>query len=129
MDNLSKRVKILVGLLTLWPLVWMATFFILVFLGITLAATHSGGGTGDAAPPIWFFAIIIPHIFTILVWNALTIFYIVHVIVTKRIADNNIKALWAVMLLLFNIVIMPVYWYLYIWHEPTQPVPARTTVE
>jgi hypothetical protein len=121
-DNLSKPVKILIGLLTIWPFIWIFIFCLAMFGMVFIASGQSGHG-GDDMFPVWFFALMIPHVLTILLWNGLMMFYIVHVILTKRIAENNTKAVWGVLLYLFNILVMAVYWYLYIWSEPR---PAET---
>ena len=35
--------------------------------------------------------------------------------------DKDKKALWAVVLFFGNIIVMPVYWYLYVWREEGRP--------
>lgn len=44
----------------------------------------------------------------------LLIYYIRHLFKTKLV-PNDMKALWAVVLFLGNMIAMPVFWYHYIW--------------
>lgn len=122
MDNLSKRLKILLAAATLWPFVYFG--LIMLFALSVMAAQLLTHRSPDYGPPggILLLIILPIHLLTILVWNALMIFYIVHVITTKRVTKSNDKALWAVVIFVLNILIMPVYWYLYIWCEP-RPAP------
>lgn len=115
---MSKTIKLLLGLVTLWPLAYMILFFLMIFSFIFFAA---GTGPGDGPPP--FIPVIFSlHILTMLVIAALTVFYIVNVFRNERV-DKDKKVLWAVVLFLGNLLAMPVYWYLYIWKEP-QPAIA-----
>ncbi len=116
MDNLSKPVKILIGLLTIWPPIWMVMFVIsLIGNGVIAVVEQPGREFLDG---LRFFAIMIPHMLTVFLMSGLMIFYIVHVIMTTRIAENKTKALWAALLYLFNMLAMIVYWFMYIWPEP-----------
>jgi len=45
---------------------------------------------------------------------ALMVLYIVHLFNTDRVPSDK-KALWAVVLLLGNLLAMPVYWFFYMW--------------
>jgi hypothetical protein len=74
---------------------------------------------GEGSGPPMFFLIIFPlHLLTMLWIMALTVIYIVNVFKNDRV-DKDKKALWAVVIFLGNMIAMPVYWYLYIWREPS----------
>jgi len=125
MDNLSKPVKILIGIATIWPPIFMFLFmFGFFFMGFVMPMivgdlNHMGGPhERDFIALAAFIIFMALYLFTILLWNGLMIFYIVHLFMTKRIAEGGTKALWAVLIFLANILVMPVYWYLYIWQEP-----------
>lgn len=64
---------------------------------------------GYIAPYIFFF---------FLFYLGLGIFYLVH-ITQNELLDNEKKILWIVILIMLNGIVMPVYWYLYIWKERT----------
>ena len=57
---------------------------------------------------------------------ALLVIYVAYLFKTDRVGQDK-KALWAVVLLLGNIVAMPVFWYLYIWKKPERGIPERGT--
>ncbi len=123
---MTRNRKILLGIATIWPFIYLAVFFI-VFFGFFIysVSINDQGRTNSSNLPgpgiIMFFAL---HIFTIIWVLALTIFYIFNVFKNDRV-DKDKKALWAVVIFLGNIFAMPVYWYLYIWRESPQTVPSQ----
>ncbi len=48
--------------------------------------------------------------------------YIYHAVTNDRL-KGDAKLIWGVFLFMANILVMPVYWYLYIWREPDE-LPA-----
>ncbi len=70
-------------------------------------------------PPVWFFGSFAAQMLVWLLVLALIIFYIVHLFTTDRVRQDK-KALWAVVLILGNFFAMPVYFYLYVWHDPSE---------
>ncbi len=60
----------------------------------------------------------------------LIIIYIVNTFKNNRVAKNQ-RALWSVLLIAGNIIIFPIYWYLYIWREPKkqkEPEESQSTL-
>jgi len=109
---MSKTTKLLLGLATIWPFVYMILFFITIF---SVVLFSRGADPGAGPPPL--IALIFPlHILTMLVIMGLTIFYMVNVFKNERVVKDQ-KVLWAVVLFLGNVLAMPIYWYLYIWKE------------
>lgn len=49
-------------------------------------------------------------------------FYLVHIF-AKSPLTKQLRVVWAVLIVLFNMFIMPVYWFLYIW--PDKPATAK----
>ena len=111
---MKKPTKILLGLASLWPLVYIVFFFIFVLSSFFFLSSSAGQGVG---PPVSFMVIFLLHLLTMLWIMALTVFYIVNVFRNERV-DKDKKALWAVVLFMGNMIAMPIYWYLYIWKEP-----------
>lgn len=112
---MSKTLKVLLGLATVWPSAYIILFFAFVF------STIMSGGGNPANPPVEFILIFVLHLFTMLVIAALTVFYIVNVFRNQRVEKDK-KALWAVVLFMGSVIAMPVYWYLYFW-KPAPETP------
>jgi len=119
---MKSSTKVLLGLASLWPFVYMILFFIFVLSSFFFLSPSTGKEFG---PPVSFMVIFLLHLLTMLWIMALTIFYIVNVFRNERV-DKDKKVLWAVVLFMGNLIAMPIYWYLYIWKEPavTRPGPS-----
>jgi hypothetical protein len=118
---MSKTLKLLLGLVTLWPFAYVILFFVVIVSMILFVGAEPGTGP----PPL--IALIFPlHILTMLLIAALTVFYIVNIFRNPRV-DKDKKVLWAVVLFMGNAIAMPVYWYLYIWKEglPAASAPGQ----
>jgi len=109
---MSRGKKITLAIFTAWPLFYMVLFMCSMF-GMFFFADG-----GHSSGPDIFFMIIFPlHFFTMFEILALMVIYIVHLFKTDAVPQDK-KALWAVVLLLGNMIAMPIYWYLYIWEKP-----------
>lgn len=113
--QLSRPVKILVGVLTLWPMVYILLFMAFVF-GSMIWTARAHGGEHSAGLPVAFLLVFAAHFGTMLLMFGLTAFYIVYLFKTDRVPQDK-KALWAAVLFLGNMIAMPVFFYLYIWPE------------
>ena len=109
---MSKGKAIALGLLTIWPPVYMVLFFAFVLLTMFTA-----GSAGNSEPPIGFFLIFPFHMFTMLAMFALLAIYIVLVIKNKALEDN-MRIIWVILVIMLGIGAMPVYWWLYVWNTP-----------
>ena len=114
---LSRPTKIVVGILTAWPVLYIFLFFAFVAGTIFwVSRPASGGGPHSSGPPIAFLVLFAAHFATILLMFALIAFYIVFLFKTDRVPQDK-KALWAAVLFLGNMLAMPVFFYLYIWPD------------
>lgn len=109
MNNMKKSAKILLAILTAWPLAYMFIFFGFMIIAMTSHNT-------SIFPVIFIF-----HFATILLMFGLITFYIVDVFRNNRVKQDQ-KALWAVVIFCGNMIAMPVYWYLFIWRDAGEPV-------
>ncbi len=110
---MSKGKAIALGLLTIWPPVYMVLFFCFVLLTMFTA-----GGSGSE-PPIGFFLIFPFHMFTMVAMFALLGIYIVLVIKNKALEDN-MRIIWVILVIMLGIGAMPVYWWLHVWNTPEE---------
>jgi heme/copper-type cytochrome/quinol oxidase subunit 2 len=116
--SMKKSTRILLGIATIWPIVYMIFFFTVIFIAI-FSASHDGSFEGSALPALLM--VIFPlHILTVILVMGLTIFYIVNVFRNDRV-DKDKQILWTILLFMGSIIVMPVYWYLYIWSERKEP--------
>ncbi len=77
--------------------------------------------------PIGFMAIFALHLFTIVLIMALMPLYIVLAVKNDHL-DETTRIIWVVLLCMMGMLVMPVYWYQYIWRQPRVP-PANGWVQ
>lgn len=108
---MSKNKKILLGIATFWPIVYILLIFFVIFSMLFYITTQ---------PPNWFL-FIFPlisrlHFFTLVESLALIAYYIYHVFNNKNVKKDK-KTLWTVVIFIGNYIAMPIYWYNYIWKK------------
>jgi len=123
---MSKNKKVVLGVATIWPIIYMVFFMLFVFS--QLFVSFSGGPSEE--PPIGSSLILIIfalHFLTMILTFVLLFIYIKNLFNNDRIAQDK-KALWTVVLFLGNFIAMSIYWYLYIWKEQKkqQPLGPKT---
>ena len=119
---MQKPTKVLLGIASLWPIVYMFLFFVFVF---SMAFGFRGAEPEPGIPPMMALVFGL-HLLTMLIIMALTVFYIVDVFRNERVEKDK-KALWAIVIFMGNAIAMPIYWYLYFWKEPSpaNPLPGQ----
>ena len=108
---MKKSTRGLLGIASLWPIVYMIFFVLFFFLAILIGPGPAEPGSGIQPGLAAIFAI---HLLTMLLILALTIFYIVDIFRNDRVEKDK-KALWAIVIFMGSAFAMPIYWYLYIW--------------
>jgi hypothetical protein len=93
--------KILLGLITLWPLLYLVAF--MFFAPVLFFAAP------DFPIEIVFFL----HPFTMFVIVGLLVFYVRDALNNKKIPETR-KTLWVVLLIIGNAIVMPIYFYSFI---------------
>ena len=120
---MNRFAKLLLGIATLWPVVYvfgfMTSMFALAISGMG-APGSAGARSGMPSSFVWLFAV---HGLTILGSLVLIAFYVVNVFRNERVVGDR-KVLLAVVLFMGGMIAMPIYWYLYIWTEPTVASPT-----
>lgn len=113
--HLNKPSKIVLGILTFLPLIFGVGSFIMgIYQILSLIISE------DPAMPLMFISFlshVFPYLFFFfLIYLALGIFYLVHIIQNESM-DGEKQFLWVVVLIILNGIAMPVYWYLHVWKE------------
>lgn len=112
----------LLGALTLWPVVYVLFFVIVVVI-----ASSQGDGDPDNSEFIIPFGVLLGlHLGTMLMVIALLIVYIRDAYSNSRINENK-RAFWAVVLFMGNMIAMPIYWWLYIRPGSEEPGPLANS--
>ena len=117
---MSKPVKILLGIATLLPFACIVLFYVSFMAFFCLMASGLAREL-DARVAAFFFLPFVLYFLAFLAIAALLVVYMMHLFKTRRVPKDQ-RALWAVVLLLGNMLAMPVYWYLYIWREPAKEI-------
>ena len=127
--KLNKPVRLLIGALTLWPIVYLVIFMFVCVIGffISSAAFTNSSRLPQTSPPQFFpfplFGVFIAlHIFTIFLIYGLMALYIVDVFRNDYITGDR-KVLWVAVLFLGSFIAMPIYWYLYFWRDKSKDAP------
>jgi hypothetical protein len=112
---MQKPAKVLLGVATLWPIVYVFLFIAFFFSAFLFGPGTAETGTGSGMPPLMALLFVL-HLLTMVFILALTVFYIVDIFRNDRVEKDK-KALWAIVIFMGNAIAMPIYWYLYIWKE------------
>ena len=99
--------SLILGLLTMWPVVYI--FFFIA----TMALAPLG-----AMPFGMLFAV---HGVTMAITFGLLMYYVVHVLRSPR--QSNERLLWAILLVVGSTITMPIYWYMCIWKPRGDQLP------
>lgn len=120
---MSKNKKVLLGIATLWPIIY---FFLCMIVSFGSMFISTGNGASEDITII-FFIIFALYLLTIFLILALLIIYIINVFKNNNV-PNEKKALWAVVLFIGNIIAMPIYFYLYIWKDNAQSMESQNNI-
>ncbi len=118
--KLSKGVKILIGLGTVWEVIYPFLFIVLWLMMVGSIFFFSGNS--DQGWPVFsvfsgLFAIIFPvHCFAIVLQFGLIAVYLIHVI-KNTAASETVRIILGIGIFFMPFVAMPVYYYVYIWRE------------
>ena len=118
---MSKNTKIVVGILTLLPLIGILFYIGLV---ISFIGTQGDGfapdGAGLSKNIIWM---VVMLGLSILLGIGLLIFYIVHAVNNKKL-DSNERIMWILLFVFVSTIAFMIYWVLRIWQEKDSEVPT-----
>jgi len=107
--------KVTLGIVAFWPIIYLFFFVIYSFSQISkiYEATGEGMLPSESSFPIWLSFLGVVSILTALV------IYVIDVFKNNKV-KKDLKAVWAIILFVGNVIAMPIYWYLYIWKDEKQ---------
>jgi hypothetical protein len=114
---MKKSTKVLLGIATVWPILYMFLFMASILLLFAFNAgppVSAPQNPGSPLLPLGVMGLFAVHLLTILGTLALTVFYVIRVFKTERL-DQNLKIMWMLLLFFAGTLAQPVFWYLYIW--------------
>jgi hypothetical protein len=122
--NPSKSTRVLIGIATLWPPVYLVLFM------ASIGFSFFWFGSQPAKQShlnVDFFKYIFPlHCLTMLLSFGLTAVYIVHAFRNDALRQET-RILWVIILFMGNMLAFPVYWWIYLRpgakHAASSPVP------
>ncbi|MFH0988661.1 MAG: hypothetical protein V1799_01455 [bacterium] len=113
---MSTRKKILLGCITILPLIHIFVIISLFIVAFTSAFLLDGFlDLGSFFPG--FKALFALHLCVIPLIIGLEIFYIITIFRNDRLQQNE-KFFWAIAIFVGTIIAMPIYWYLHVWAVP-----------
>ncbi|WP_336517883.1 hypothetical protein [Pollutibacter soli] len=114
---MTKGNKIILGIFTFLPFIFICFYFLSVVLMVRDAIISDI--RGDEFPVVGdVLSVVITALALGLLSVGLLVYYIIHALNNMEMETNE-KLMWVVAFVLINIVAFPVYWYLRIWkrHE------------
>lgn len=115
--NLSKKQKILVGLGTFWPVLYIPIFIVFVAALVAGSALQPGGGSElDPLFGIGFGLFFLVHMFTIFLSLGMTVFHVIHAVKNQSL-ENNMRIVWIILFFFVGMIAEPIYFYLEVWKD------------
>lgn len=117
---MNRSKKILLGLATIWPLIYLV--FVVIFLATIAFLPAAQSPFPVVRSPELLLGrslglFLLLHFLTIFWATGLVIFYISHAVRNRQLS-NDMRLLWASLIFVGNLITMPIYWYLCIWKTP-----------
>ncbi|MDE3249791.1 MAG: PLDc N-terminal domain-containing protein [Bacteroidota bacterium] len=118
---MTKSRKLLLGILTLLPIV-LTIVFLASFFSFFIGMIRSGGDEQMAQEWILgnFLWIVLMSVILGLLHLGLLIYFIVHAI-NNGLVSSNERIVWILVFIFVGTIGMPIYWYLRIWRADDTP--------
>jgi hypothetical protein len=110
--ELSRSTKILIGVVSIWPLIYIPLFMIYI-LSTFMWQPFPGGGAGFGPG---FIVLMIVHMLTAFISLGMLIFYVLHAVKNEKIT-SDMRIVWILLFFFAGIFAQPIYWYLQVWKD------------
>jgi hypothetical protein len=112
---MKRPIKIALGIATLWPFIFILIVYQIFSKAVSPSSPIIVGG------PFYILSQHIPYFITMLKGTTgfvvILTFYFIHNVVKNETISRKKKVIWALVVSLGNIFILPFYWYFFIWKE------------
>ncbi len=133
--TISKPVRILIGIMTVWYAIYLLLTLIgiLILVGVVFVALMQGGESisnlRQLLRQILSLDMMLPvHLCSLLLEVGLLVFYLVHTIKNTK-ASDAMRIVLGLGHIFLPFVAMPIYYYLYIWRENPPEWAAAQGIE
>ena len=110
--NLTRKQKIILGVLTLWPPLYILIFIANV-VGMIVASSSNTNVTISIMSVAWIFPL---HFLTIILVLALMVFYILYIVRSDTIPEEH-RIVWLIAVIIVSIPAMIIFWFMHFWKE------------
>jgi hypothetical protein len=120
--HLPRILKVVLGLLTAVPAVYVFLFALLI------ARLVVWGATGDPRAktmPVPMTDVMWVHLSVMVLLVGLETFYLLYLFRTDRVPPDQ-RAKWAVALLVVNVAALPLFFFFHVWPDRAPPTPSRS---
>jgi len=111
---MKKSGKIILGFITLWPIIYVILFITFICVIIFLPIVNELSESNDIN--IFTALIFILHGLTIFTMFGLIVFYFIHAMMNQKLEGLE-KVTWIIVIVMVGVITMPIYWYVHIWKE------------
>ena len=119
---MNKPTKLLLGVVTVLPLIYVTLFFLGQMQAFYMMLFTD---SGDPLLYRWvgFHSLFRIHLLA-MVWNVSLIGFYMVKMARNDCLKNEMKAVWAVAIVMGSVFSMPIYWYQNVWRERKTPFDA-----
>jgi hypothetical protein len=120
--EMNRNQSILLGVFTFLPFILFPIILFQVFgFVMNMVAANEYGGEPEASEVIMgISSFIVPIIIAGLLSLGLTIFYIIHAAMNKKLESIE-QVMWILLFIFFGIIVFPIYWFIRIWNTSKNP--------
>ena len=112
---LSKSKKKMLGVLSIWPFVWM---FVLMAIMCPIFIFKPSVYHSFLDTRLVYIPLLIIHVLTCFCVLGVMIYFIIHAVKNLKLTQG-MKIVWIILLVIWHIIVNPIYWYVNIWKEQT----------
>ena len=110
-DTRTLFLRLVLGLATLWPIVYTTVLVVLEECGVVIRIEELGA-EGK------FFYSLGAYLMVLCTLGPLMTVFVCDVFTNRRLPTDVKRSSWVLALFLGHILVMPAYWYLYMWRRP-----------
>ncbi|MDH4122204.1 MAG: SND2/TMEM208 family protein [Deltaproteobacteria bacterium] len=120
---MTRLTKLVLGVFSFWPLAYAVIFFIQATIYVVTYYFNQNHHP-YIEPPFSLMTMVVLHMITMVILAVLLLYYFFLAYTNVRL-DNNKRMLWIGFLFFGNLIAMPIYYFIYVWPQPTYRPPGK----